>query len=98
MELIFEWDRNKAKSNLRKHKISFEEAKTVFHDDLLVTFSDSFHSDEENRLISIGASANGRILLVVHTENTKLKNTFVIRIISSRKATASERKTYEKEK
>ena len=98
MELIFEWDHNKAKSNLRKHKISFEEAKTVFQDDFLVTFFDSFHSDEEERFISIGTSASSRILLVVHSENVILKDTFVIRIISCRKAKVSEQKVYEKGK
>jgi uncharacterized DUF497 family protein len=54
MELIFEWDRNKAKSNLRKHKISFDEAKTVFEDEFLITFPDDFNPIEENRFISIG--------------------------------------------
>ena|SRR5438128_1389470 len=99
MELIFEWDRNKAKSNLRKHKISFDEAKTVFHDDSLVTFLDTFHSDREDRFISIGVSVNGRLLLVVHTETAKkMREAFVIRIISCRGATASERKQYEKGK
>ncbi|HEX8566148.1 MAG TPA: BrnT family toxin [Pyrinomonadaceae bacterium] len=96
MELIFEWDKNKAKANLRKHKISFDEAKTVFNDPLTVTFPDDFHSDEEDRLISIGISANSRILLVVHTEQDETENAIVVRIISCRKATASEREIYEK--
>lgn len=54
MELIFEWDSDKAQSNLRKHGVSFEEAKTVFNDPLLLTYPDDFHSATEDRLISIG--------------------------------------------
>ena len=96
MELIFEWDKNKAKANLRKHKISFDEAKTVFNDPLAITFPDDFHSDEEDRLISIGMSANSRVLLVVHTEESETENAVIIRIISCRKATASEQEIYEK--
>jgi hypothetical protein len=96
MELTFEWDKNKAKANLRKHKISFDEAKTIFNDPLTITFRDDFHSDEEDRLISVGMSANNRILLVVNTESEESENAFVVRIISCRKATASERKIYEK--
>ncbi len=96
MKLVFEWDRNKENSNLRKHKVSFKEAETIFQDDLTVTFFDDFHSGEEDRFISIGTSANSRILLVVHTEIEEIGDVFRIRIISSRKATASERKIYEK--
>lgn len=98
MKLIFEWDRNKAKSNLKNHKVSFEEAKTVFGDELLLTFYDSFHSDHEDRFISIGMSSSSRVLLVVHTENSTVDETVVIRIISCRKAEASERKIYEEQK
>lgn len=96
MNLIFEWDKIKATANLRKHKISFDEAKTVFDDLLAISFSDEFHSDEENRFISIGVSNNNRILLVVHTEQDESENTIVIRIISCRKVTAQEREIYEK--
>ena len=98
MKLIFEWDRNKAKSNLQKHKISFEESKSIFRDELLVTFLDEFESGGEDRFISIGMSANSRILLVVHTEVDEMDGTYVIRIISGRRATATERKIYEKGK
>ncbi len=98
MKLIFEWDRRKAASNLRKHKVSFEESKSIFQDDLLVTFLDEFNFAGEDRFISIGTSANSRILLVVHTEVEAVGGIFVIRIISGRKATAMERKIYEKEK
>ena len=95
MNLVFEWDENKAESNLRKHKIGFDEAKTIFNDALLVTFADDFHSDSEKRLISIGNSASNRVLLVVHTEFEETENEIIIRIISCRKATASEREIYE---
>ena len=95
MRLIFEWDRNEAKSNFRKHKISFQEAESIFQDDLIYTFLDDFHSDLEERFISIGTSANSRILLVVHTEIEETGDAFLIRIISGRKATGPERKIYE---
>lgn len=94
MELIFEWDSDKAQSNLRKHGVSFEEAKTVFNDPLLLTYPDDFHSATEDRLISIGYSSRQRLLLVVHTEQAQ-DNELLIRIISSRHATAAERITYE---
>lgn len=92
MDLIFEWDEDKARKNLQRHKVSFEEAKTVFNDPLVVTYRDVFSSIEEDRFINIGASSNGRILIVIHTERSGY-----IRIISSRKATKSERLTYEED-
>jgi len=95
MNLIFEWDENKAQLNLRNHKISFEEAKTVFNDSMLVTFLDENHSDYEERFISIGVSSNSRLLLVVHTEQESGGDTVLIRIISSRKALKHERRAYE---
>ena len=95
MELIFEWNAKKARSNLRKHDISFEEAKTIFNDPLLATFPDEFQSSSEDRFISIGYSAQERILLAVHTEREEKEKYLIIRIISCRKATPAERKTYE---
>jgi len=95
MALIFEWDDEKAKKNQRKHKVNFEEAKTVFGDPLLVSFPDEYHSDEEQRLVSIGASSQNKILLVAHTEILENGDTIVVRLISARKATASERRVYE---
>lgn len=97
MRLIFEWDANKARSNQTKHKVGFEEAKTVFNDPFLITFFDEFHSDGEERYISIGRSVSGRLLLVVHTEQTA-EDGLVVRIISSRKTTRPERRTYEENK
>jgi len=86
----FEWDREKAKKNLRKHKVSFEEAMTVFYDPLSATFDDPDHSNEEDRLITIGYSSHSRLLVVSHTERDK-----IMRIINVRSATAHERKKHE---
>ncbi|MBM4047047.1 MAG: BrnT family toxin [Planctomycetes bacterium] len=95
MRLVFEWDANKARANIRKHKVAFEEGKTVFNDPFLITFADEYHSESEERCISIGTSARHRILLVVHTERAEAEDVALIRLISCRKATASERRTYE---
>ena len=90
MKLIFEWDEIKEEANFKKHKVSFEEGKTIFNDPFLFTFSDSEHSESEERYLNIGLSANGRILVLTHTERQG-----TIRIISCRKATARERRFYE---
>jgi hypothetical protein len=95
MRLIFEWDEEKSQKNQGKHRIGFEDAKKVFGDPLLVTFPDRYHSEDEQRLISIGASSQNRVLLVVHTETLESQDTVILRIISARKATASERRLYE---
>jgi len=97
MELIFEWDETKADHNQKSHKVSFEEAKTVFNDPLLITFPDEFHSDDEERLLSIGRSTRSRVILVVHTEQERGDDAVLIRLISARKAMASERKAYEED-
>lgn len=90
----FDWDDDKNKLNLRKHKISFEEAQTVFFDPLTRIADDPDHSEHERRLIAVGYSSVERLLLVVHCfrENDK-----VIRIISARKVTATERKQFEED-
>jgi hypothetical protein len=90
MKLTFEWDEVKSKVNLQKHKVSFEEGKTIFNDPFLFTFPDDVHSSNEDRFINIGLSSNGLILVLTHTERQDK-----IRIISCRKATARERKFYE---
>jgi uncharacterized DUF497 family protein len=90
MALTFEWHEEKAKENLRKHKVSFEEAKTVFNDPLSITIADPKHSADEDRYIDIGLSVKGQVLVVVCTEQGSN-----IRIISCRKATKAERRTYE---
>ncbi|MBM4026614.1 MAG: BrnT family toxin [Planctomycetes bacterium] len=95
MNLIFEWDENKARMNVQKHKVAFDEARTLFNDPRLVTYLDESHSEVEERYISIGTSARDRVLLVVHTEQEETRDTFTIRLISCRRATASERQAYE---
>ena len=95
MELIFEWNEAKAKSNLQKHKISFDEALTIFDDSRSVTYLDDFYRSAEERFISVGTSMHNRILLVVYTEQDKSAGATIIRIISCRKATALEREIYE---
>ena len=88
----FEWDKNKAVGNLAKHKVSFEEAATVFGDPLSDTFDDPDHSAEERRFLIIGHSENGRLLFVAHTDDGE-----TVRIISARELTRSERESYERE-
>lgn len=86
----FEWDRAKASANLRKHKVTFDEAVSVFYDPLSATFPDPDSSRSEERLITIGHSSRHRLLVVVHTKRNE-----TIRIISARLATAHERKRHE---
>lgn len=93
MELTFEWDEEKALANLRKHRVSFEEAKTIFGDPFLMTFPDPGHSIGEARYLNIGRSAKGRLLIAIHTERKPN-----IRLISNRKAKPGERKFYEERK
>ncbi|MCL4709229.1 BrnT family toxin [bacterium] len=93
MELTFEWDEVKARANLRKHRVSFEEAKTIFGDPFLMTFPDPDHSIDEARYLNIGRSAKGRLLIVIHTEREPN-----IRLISGRKAKPGERKFYDERK
>jgi uncharacterized protein len=94
MSVRFEWDDDKAKGNLKKHKVSFDEASTVFGDALAKIFSDEKHSSEEIREIIVGHSILDRLLLVSFTERRR----DVIRIISARVATRNERKSYEENK
>ena len=68
MSVTFEWDLKKAKTNLRDHKVSFEEASTVFTDTLSITIADPLHSEYEDRFIIIGESSRRRLLVVVHTD------------------------------
>ena len=86
----FEWDPEKAKKNLKKHRVSFEEAATVFYDPLSATFDDPDHSLGEYRYIIIGLSSRDRLLIVAHAASGES-----IRIISARPATAHERKRHE---
>lgn len=81
----FEWDKQKAKSNLSKHGISFEEAQTVFNDPLYIDFYDPDHSEDEDRYIIVGESSNSRVLLISYTERGNK-----IRLISARQVTQQE--------
>ena len=90
MGLIFEWDPAKARTNVRAHQVSFEEAATVFGDPLSITISDPLHSMGELRFIIVGRSRRGRLLVVAHTERGGR-----IRIINARLATRRERRQYE---
>ena len=86
----FEWDARKAASNLKKHRVSFDEAVTVFYDPLAATFADPEHSSEESRLVTIGYSAQGRLLVVCHVERGGS-----LRLISARRVTPRERRRHE---
>jgi uncharacterized protein len=86
----FEWDNNKAITNLQKHGVSFAEAATVFGDPLSITFPDPDHSINESRFVTIGLSTAGKIIILSHTDRGNR-----IRIISARKTTRKEQKFYE---
>jgi hypothetical protein len=92
MGFTFEWDARKAKQNLKKHGVSFEEATTVFGDPLSRTIADPLHSIDEDRFVILGESHALRLLVVVFTERGEN-----IRIISARNATRRERRDYEEE-
>jgi hypothetical protein len=85
-----EWDLEKAALNLRKHRISFEEASSVFGDPLAITFHDPDHSVGEIRWLTFGVSRSGSLLVVAHTPRRQR-----VRLISARRASRAERKIYE---
>lgn len=87
----FDWDKNKATSNLVKHKISFEEAQSVFDDDFARLIPDPDHSENEERFILLGLSCSLKVLVVVHCYKDKEN---IIRLVSARKATKPESKIY----
>jgi hypothetical protein len=90
MGLQFQWDPEKARSNLTKHGVSFDEASTAFKDVLSITISDPLHSEDEERLVLIGRSCRNRLLVIVHTDRDDR-----VRVISARPATRRERSRYE---
>ena len=92
MALLFTWDPDKAKSNLQKHGVDFNEAATVFTDPLNAAFDDPDHSSYEKRYVVFGISDRGRLLMVAHIDCGDS-----IRIISAREMTRSERRYYEEE-
>ena len=87
----FNWDKNKARINLTKHKISFEEAQSVFDDDNARLIYDPDHSENEDRFILLGLSCSLKVLVAVHCYKDEEN---IIRLISARKATKSEEKNY----
>ena len=86
----FEWDARKAAANLAKHRVSFDEAISVFYDPLAATFADPDHSQQESRFVTLGYSPRGQLLVVCHVERGG-----AVRLISARRATPSERKRHE---
>ena len=90
MSILFEWDPNKAASNARKHGVTFEEAAMVFRDDFSITVPDPDHSTVEERFITVDRSGQNRLLMVSHKEQEG-----IVRIISARKLTRTERRQYE---
>lgn len=92
MAIPFDWDEEKAEINFKKHKVGFEEAKSVFGDPFSITVDDPDHSKEEQRFIDIGKSFGGKLLVLVYAERGNKT-----RIISCRKATRMERKKYEEQ-
>ena len=90
MSIEFQWDKEKASQNLKKHEVLFEEATTAFYDPLSITIVDKEHSLEENRFILLGLSNQGRLLVISHSDRGDK-----IRLISARLATSKERKYYE---
>ena len=89
----FEWDPEKATANVRRRRVSFNEAATVLEDPLSTTFPDEAHSEGEVRFVTVGVSERGHLLVVAHTERND-----TIRIISARRATRREREFYEQSK
>jgi uncharacterized DUF497 family protein len=88
----FQWDPKKARANLRKHRVSFEEASTVFNDELATIYEDPDHSLTERRYLTIGTSEKGRLLHIAFADRGER-----IRIINARQVTKKERELYEKE-
>ncbi len=95
MRYDFEWNTGKAKSNYRKHRITFERATTIFRDPNLISIPDDEHSETEERWLTMGLDANGALLIISHTFKNVSASTVNIRLISARKATKSETEQYE---
>lgn len=93
IQIEFIWDKNKDKSNKKKYGISFEEASSVFYDEMAIEYYDPDHSEEEDRFLLLGMSVKLRVLVVCHY----IRDHNTIRIISARKATRYEEKNYRKE-
>jgi uncharacterized DUF497 family protein len=94
-ELHFAWEESKNEANKKKHEVGFEEAQTVFFDESAMEFFDTEHSNDEDRFLLLGQSFSLRTLMVCHCYREKED---IIRIISARKATAKERRKYQRNK
>ena len=90
----FEWDPSKASSNVAKHRVTFDAAMSVFRDPLSATIIDDSHGADEERWITMGSSANGSLVLVVHTWRQTGVDSAIVRIISARKPTKREARQY----
>ena len=90
-DLRFEWDKRKNRANIKKHKVSFEEAETVFKDENAIQYFDPDHSEDEDRFVLLGLSTRLRALVVCHCFR---KDELVIRIFSARRADKSEGRAY----
>lgn len=95
MRYTFEWDLNKARNNLQKHKVSFERAAEIFLDPLAISVFDEDHSNDEERWITIGKESHEVVLVVIHTFREVSVGEWIIRIISTWKATGNEIRQYE---
>jgi len=91
----FDWDADKARTNLQKHEVSFRLATSVFRDPLALTIFDGEHSDNEERWVTLGRAQNEQVLVVVHTSAEVSATELHIRIISARRAEPAEVRDYE---
>ena len=90
-EIRFEWDRRKERANIKKHGVSFEEARTAFYDENAIQFNDPDHSDEEDRFILLGLSLKPQVLVVCHCFRERET---IVRIVSARRADRDEKLEY----
>jgi uncharacterized DUF497 family protein len=95
LDYFFEWDPKKAKSNNRKHGVSFERAATIFRDQRALSIFDDEHGIEEDRWVTLGMDSSGILLVACHTFEEETKDSCRIRIFSARKAKKKEMKQYE---
>jgi uncharacterized DUF497 family protein len=90
----FSWDPSKARQNLRKHGVAFDQAATIFHDPDALSDFDEAHSQQEDRWITMGLDSTGKLLIICHTYQETTDSSAKIRVISARKATRTEAKQY----
>lgn len=95
MDYNFEWDPKKARSNIKKHGVTFEEAATAFQDPRMLNMYDPDHSELEDRWVTLGISRSGRLLVICHTFHEKPAEAVTVRIYSARRPTSKETHRYE---